>query len=172
MRSVYVSSHHERITIMKNKLLSVAGALALLAVLGHFYAKPLLAQVRAALIQNIDEPARNPIGFSDNNAGAEDFWKVPAAKRYVIEQYTAFCETSSTGQLTSAEISVFTGGARVSATTPAFVSFTISDGNVVWAASATTRLYADPSSTITIIGVGNPSPNCSFQMSGYSVNLP
>jgi hypothetical protein len=157
---------------MKNKLLTVAGALALLVLLGHFYAKPLLAQVRAALIQNVDEPARNPIGFSDNNAGSEDFWKVPAAKRYVIEQYTAYCETPGSGQLTSASISLSTGGAHVSASTPAFVSYTISDGNIVWAASGTTRLYADPSTTITIDGIGTSILNCSFSMSGYAISQP
>jgi hypothetical protein len=124
------------------------------------------------LIQNVDEPARSPIAFSDNHAGSEDFWKVPPTKRYVIEQYTAYCETPSTGQVTSASIAVTTGGARVSAAIPAFVSYTISDGNVVWAASGTTRLYADPNTTITIGGVGNPSPNCSFEMSGYSISLP
>ncbi len=37
---------------MKNRLLTFAGALALLAVLGHFYAVPLMAQVRAALVKN------------------------------------------------------------------------------------------------------------------------
>jgi hypothetical protein len=45
---------------MKNRLLTLAGALALLAVLGKFYAKPVLAQVRAALVTSIDEPARSP----------------------------------------------------------------------------------------------------------------
>ena len=45
---------------MKNKLLTFAGALVVTAALGHFYAKPLLAQVRAALVQDVDQPARAP----------------------------------------------------------------------------------------------------------------
>jgi hypothetical protein len=45
---------------MKNRLLTLAGGLAMLGVLGHFYAKPLLAQVRAALVSSIDEPGRIP----------------------------------------------------------------------------------------------------------------
>lgn len=44
---------------MKNRLLTFAGALGIITVLGHFYAKPLLAQVRAALVQNVDEKGRN-----------------------------------------------------------------------------------------------------------------
>jgi hypothetical protein len=45
---------------MKNKLFTFAGALAALAILGHVYAQPLLAQVRAALVKNIDEHGRTP----------------------------------------------------------------------------------------------------------------
>ena len=45
---------------MKNKLLTLTGALALLTTFGHFFGKPLLVQVRAALVQNMDEPGRHP----------------------------------------------------------------------------------------------------------------
>ena len=47
---------------MKNKLLTFAGALALLALLGHFYAKPLLASV-AALVRDVDNGALQPVNF-------------------------------------------------------------------------------------------------------------
>ena len=43
---------------MKNRLLTFAGALVLLAVLGSYYAKPLLATV-AALVQDRDSKGRN-----------------------------------------------------------------------------------------------------------------
>jgi hypothetical protein len=157
---------------MRNKLLTLAAVLVLLAVLGDLYAKPLLAQIRAALVQNVDEPGRNPIGLSVNADSSETFWSVPGGKRYVIEQYTAFCEVSNTGFLTSVELSVSTGGALVSATTPAFVSYTISDGNVVWGASSTTRLYADPNTTLTFAGVGSSIKNCSVSVSGYAISQP
>ncbi len=46
---------------MKNRLLAFAGALALAATLGKFYAAPAIAQgVRAALVQDRDNPARQP----------------------------------------------------------------------------------------------------------------
>jgi hypothetical protein len=45
---------------MKNRLLTFASAIALVAVAGHFYARPLLAQVRAAFVKNIDERGRTP----------------------------------------------------------------------------------------------------------------
>jgi hypothetical protein len=81
---------------MKNKLLTFAGALALLATLGHFYAKPLLAQVRAALVQNVDDPGRIPYQgvracfFQSNNFCTVNFPPVPAGKRLVITHVSGF----------------------------------------------------------------------------------
>ena len=85
---------------MKNKLLTLAGALALLAVLGKFYAKPVFAQVRAALVQNVDEPGRTPyqqeLQVIGNSGCDTDFCTpgftfavVPANKRLVIKQVSA-----------------------------------------------------------------------------------
>jgi len=62
---------------MKSKLLSLAGALALLAVLGRFYAVPAIAQaVRAALVQDRDNPARQP--FSTIVPGVSGISSTPA----------------------------------------------------------------------------------------------
>ena len=49
---------------MKNKLLTLAAALVLLAVVGKFYAKPVMAQIRATLTQDVDQPARAPFQAS------------------------------------------------------------------------------------------------------------
>ena len=74
---------------MKHRLVTLAGALALIAVLGKFYAKPLVAQVRAALVKNIDEPTRSPYQVPVACAGSAcDFvalTPVPAHSRLVIE---------------------------------------------------------------------------------------
>jgi hypothetical protein len=77
---------------MKTKLLTFAASLVLMAALGHFYAKPLLAQVRAALIKNIDEKGRTPYQadssciptFPQITCQAV-FPPVPAGRRLVIE---------------------------------------------------------------------------------------
>lgn len=62
---------------MKNKLLTLAGALALLVVLGKFYAAPAIAQaVRAALVQDRDNPARQP--FSAIVSGVNGISSSPA----------------------------------------------------------------------------------------------
>ncbi len=76
--------------------MTIAGAVALLAVAGRFYAIPAIAQsIRAALVKNIDEPGRNPYsstftctspGFSACTAEATP---VPAGMRLVIENVNA-----------------------------------------------------------------------------------
>jgi hypothetical protein len=81
---------------MKNKLLTTAGLLALLAVLGHSYAKPLLAQVTAVLIKNIDERGRTPYqqhvfcerGVSPDYCQAQ-LPPVPLHTRLVVEYISA-----------------------------------------------------------------------------------
>jgi len=81
---------------MKNRLFTLAGALALIAVLGKFYAVPALAQVRAALVKNIDEKGRIPYqaiatcptpvaGISC----AAAFPAVPVNRRLVIQHINA-----------------------------------------------------------------------------------
>ncbi|MBV8728957.1 MAG: hypothetical protein JO336_04020 [Acidobacteriia bacterium] len=156
---------------MRNRLLTLTGALALLAVLGHYYAKPLLAQVRAALIENVDEPGRNPFSLTANTPNFDATFTVPAAKRYVLEQYAALCNTEAGGSLQSVWVRVnTTAGALASyAVAPGFLFF----GSVEWAASGTTRLYAEPGTAIDITANGNlVTRGCSFTLSGYSINLP
>ena len=75
---------------MKNKLLTFAGTLAVIAVLGHFYAKPLLAQVRAALVQDVDQPARAPfqarvdVSLGSGGLGSGQV-TIPAGQRLVVD---------------------------------------------------------------------------------------
>lgn len=76
---------------MRNKLLQLAGALALVAVIGKFYAAPAIAQaVRAAVVKNIDEPGRTPYSdvagcFATNGQCTANFSPLPPNKRLVIE---------------------------------------------------------------------------------------
>lgn len=84
---------------MKQKLLTTAGALALLAVLGKYYAQPVFAQVRAALVSDVDNPARGFVQFSrlvgPTEGSSGHFWNqdlqyaVPAGKRLVIDNISA-----------------------------------------------------------------------------------
>jgi hypothetical protein len=84
---------------MKNKLLTLAGALLLLAIVGKFYAKPVLAQVRATLIQDTDQPARAPFQV---NAAINGFNStavaIPAGKRLVVDYVAISGAATTSGQ--------------------------------------------------------------------------
>jgi hypothetical protein len=73
---------------MRNRLFTIAGALALIAVLGKFYATPLMAQARAALVQDVDQAARAPfqvtVPVNINNFTFTNV-PVPAGKRLVVD---------------------------------------------------------------------------------------
>ncbi len=80
---------------MKNRLLTLAGALLLLAVLGKFYATPLMAQIRATLIQNRDEPARNLYEMyrtctDSGNKCTVNYPAIPANKRLILTHVSGY----------------------------------------------------------------------------------
>ena len=76
---------------MRNTILTLAGVLAFATVLGAFFGEPLLAQVRAALIKNVDEKGRTPYQqFSQQFCSTSPVCTVglpavPAGKRLVVE---------------------------------------------------------------------------------------
>jgi hypothetical protein len=77
-----------------------AGALALLAVLGKFYATPLMAQVRATIVQDVDQPARAPfqvtIPINISNFNYTNV-PIPAGKRLVIDYVALDGAAQTTG---------------------------------------------------------------------------
>jgi hypothetical protein len=83
---------------MRNRLYLLAGAMILVVALGQFFAKPLLAQVRAALVQNVDEPGRSPYQESQFNfcpTGSVcdyNFAAVPPGKRLVLTNVSGFVD--------------------------------------------------------------------------------
>ena len=69
---------------MKNRMMTLAGTLPLLAVLGNLSVPPLLAQVRPALVKNVDEPGRSPyqvLPVSSNDCGTYTLSKFPRRAR-------------------------------------------------------------------------------------------
>jgi hypothetical protein len=93
---------------MKNKVWQIAGVLALVGVLGKFYAPPLLAQVRAALVQDRDAEGRN-IYQANSNCNSPDpcviaFPAVPAGKRLIIKQASALVKFGAGGTIVSVQL--------------------------------------------------------------------
>ena len=90
---------------MKNKLFTLAAALTLVAVIGGFYAAPVLAQViKAALIKNVDERGRVPfmmrVTCADTVSCIGTGSNVPVGKRFVIEHISADTWVDSPGTIT------------------------------------------------------------------------
>ena len=101
---------------MKNRTLQLAGALAFLAVVGKYYAVPAIAQVRAALVQNRDELARNfyssQLACTTNTSGfcVIDYPAVPAGKRLIIQHVSSIQTMPAQNTITSIDLRV-KGGA-------------------------------------------------------------
>jgi len=88
----------------KNYVLMAAGVAALTLV-GAFTAKPLLAQIKAALVQNVDEPGRSPYSSASNFTNSScsgvlcviRFTPVPAGKRLVVTNLTGQINVGAPG---------------------------------------------------------------------------
>jgi hypothetical protein len=161
----------------KNYVLMAAGFAVLVMTVGVFTASHAIAQaVRAALVQNRDEPGRQP--FTLATYPNDGFWQVPAGKRYVIESYGMECGVTSAngGALGDVALSV-SGGVVSHAPAPHSIDFNGGPGEILWATSATTRLYAEPGSTIALESSANFFAShatihfCSGYVTGYSIDL-
>jgi hypothetical protein len=86
------------------QILTATGFVILMATVGLWSAPRLMAAIKAALVQNIDEPGRNPyqetVTLIDGCPGAPaqcllDFAAVPAGKRLVVKSISTFVSFSS-----------------------------------------------------------------------------
>lgn len=90
-------------------MLQLAGILAVLAVIGKFYAAPALAQVRAALVQDRDQRGRNFYQEVQNCQNAVSvcvisFAAVPAGKRLIIEHVSALARMTAADTIPDIEL--------------------------------------------------------------------
>jgi len=86
------------------RLIASAAAVAAVATLGHFFAQPVLAQVRAALVRDVDNPALAPFTldttFSLTAVNSQQLLvTVPAGKRLVIENISYVSAGGASDQL-------------------------------------------------------------------------
>jgi hypothetical protein len=125
---------------MKNRLITLAGGLVLLAVAGKF-ATPAIAQaVRAALVRDIDNPARNAVQFELYGYYGSTDYIVPAGKTLVIEDVAFQTPFSNAG--TFGIVTTLNGGTLVHYFAPVGYSASgISTGGS-WFGGRTTRIYA------------------------------
>lgn len=166
---------------MRNRLLLGAAALALLGALGHFGAKPLLAQIRAALVKNIDEPGRTPYQSSrscstpGNKVCSADMIAVPAGKRLVIQHLSALVNCQSIDnncELQNNFVFLTTKGNNIfDGADSAYVPMQTSP-NASTAVNQDVRLYVEPGGVPEYQMVFNSGPVfASMTITGYLVDL-
>lgn len=86
---------------MFNELHTLPAALAMTAAALCLATPPVLAQSRAALVQSVDEPGRNPYQETLSNTGCRgttvcsfNFSTVPAGKRLVVTHLAGYVDTA------------------------------------------------------------------------------
>jgi hypothetical protein len=160
----------------KNYVLTAAGFAVLVMTLGVFTAGHAIAQaVRAALVQNRDEPGRQP--FTLTSFPNDGSWQVPAGKRYVIESFGMNCVVDSANGGALGDVAIYFGSLESHAPAPHSIDYNGGPGEIVWVTSATTRLYAEPTTYISLQGKSNYFAShavvhaCGGYVSGYSIDL-
>ena len=162
------------------KLLTVVGALAVLAILGAFYAKPLLAQVRAALVQDIDNPARHPWYVALHEVSADGLYTsytVPAGMRVVVEFASQLIVTAETGAMPNGVVqsTLYVPGPSPATILQEHSIVTQLNGFTQGGSQTPMKMYLDPGTTLYAVVSGCV---CNFPvimdtyLSGYYVTLP
>jgi hypothetical protein len=178
----------------KNYVWMTAGVAAM-TVAGAFSAKPLLAQIKAAFVENVDEPGRNPfhvvkyfapnlpspgVQCNSNNICSASYGVVPSGKRLVVTNVSGLVFTATPGVVAYAEIYDGTSDDPLSFTYMPTVlqTGTVSGSNMI-GLNATILAYFNPGDqptivfqTTTPISSASALPSSGITVSGYYVNLP
>lgn len=167
---------------MRNRSLFGAAALASLIALGQFGAKPLIAQIRAALVKNIDEPGRTPYQSSQscstpgNTVCGADMMPVPAGKRLVIQHLSGvvICESINNNcelQVNYVFLTTTKDQVGLAGGDSAYVPMQTS-ANSRTAVNQDVRLYVEPGGVPEFQMVFNSGPVFAFMtITGYLVDL-
>jgi hypothetical protein len=164
---------------MRNGLLLGAAALASLIALGQFGAKPLLAQIRAALVKNIDERGRAPYMVQATCGTVAiaiqceaDFPVVPANKRFVVE-YVNGLVSAAHGNFQGAFLNVPSAG-QVRVSLLAHFDATNASNRDQYTISMPAVVYYEPGQVPFAVLAAEASPGLlggTITLSGYLVDL-
>jgi hypothetical protein len=158
----------------------LAAALGALSVLGTFTAKPLLAQIKAALVQSVDEPGRNPyqsfVLLSSCNTQFNcflPFTKVPAGKRLVATNVAGLIPVTSPGGIAAVSLGNQSAGPPI---VPLATIFQGMIGTNNYAVNSTIKAYFEPNDTpILLLNTSGALTQSEFgvvNLSGYLVSVP
>lgn len=163
---------------LKNVAIGAGLVLGVAVIADRAVVKPVMAQVRAALVQNIDEPGRNVFTLrGDTSSGGLVSWVVPADKRYVIEQFTADCAVPTSTYILDDELVTVVGGTIGFYHAPVHYTENIGFGLNSYGGTGAGPIYADAGTTITALATvasrqTSDFRGCSFILSGHVINNP
>lgn len=151
-------------------------------IVGGVFAKPIAAQVRAAIVQNVDEPGRNPyqetqfvICGGPQNCNFS-FAAVPAGKRLVLTNVNGFVDVKN-GTLPNANVESSLGGSQYATVFVPGTRGTVNLGSTRVVYNSEVKAYFGPgeqpsgfyglfSTSDTFVGGGL------MTLTGYYVTLP
>ncbi len=185
---------------MKKRMMCLRGSVLVglvflfaMGLAGTFLTDEVIAQIRPALVQDVENPAQNPFlayGYQTSNQGILNFWvslnpEVPVGKRLAIEFVTISCTSSNTDDLykTNLWINKKESGGGMSSHGMAIIlnrQGTASDGKATWTTSQPVKLYSDGISGMKIQlevyhkNYSEPSGSCLCvaKVVGGTVNAP
>jgi hypothetical protein len=171
---------------MTKRLVSFSSVLLLLATLGHFYAKPLMAQIKAALVQNVDEPGRNPYLSTAQLApicvqqGSDNcvlvFAAPPAGKRLVLTNITGNIYPQTPGIVPILRLNVVAAGRTVEQVyIPTFLEAGTYFSRNIIGVNAQLNVFSEPDingSPLVEIFATTELIEAHLALSGYLVSLP
>ena len=163
----------------RTHLVIAAAVLAAGSVLSIVLAGPAWTQVRAAFVQDIDNPARQPFQmtlctslFGSFGNGCTDTFTVPSNKRLVISYVSGTCTSSLSTMASGLRISTVVDNQPVRHLAHTQLLGATTQARVYDIAQQVT-IYADPGTNVstTIGGFPTSGPSCLFAVSGHHVNF-
>jgi hypothetical protein len=148
----------------KTYLVVATATLAGLWILGEFLAEPVWAQVRAALVKEVDQPARQAVTIRRNTSSSilENVYTVPAGKKLVVEQMN--CSALGTDPV---YVGIFQGPlahANIVYSVPA-----VQSASSVRMLDGQTRLYFEPGTALNLRIFTSDNITCTI--SGHTVDV-
>lgn len=174
--------------------LGVAAGVAALAAAGTFTAKPVWAQIKAAFVQNVDEPGRIPyqsvVFFSQGGGGctgsscasctgtlcALNFTPVPSNKRLVVTSVLGQVYVDSPGVLKPVQLgSIFMPSVLQAGTFPGVLGVNTSIFGVETTGALVTPVDGGNTPVINLVATGpfsssNGATNGQMTVTGYLVD--
>ncbi len=167
---------------MRNMLLSLGRTLTFATAFGTLYTAQIFAQVRPAVVKNVDEPGRSPyqaIQTSFNNCGVYGFAyfpPVPAGKRLVVTYMSGQFQLTVSSKVYARLFSVpsVTGSCAVISGVPFAILPVFDNSNLIASFSSPTQLYIEEGAVPTLfiqspldLGVAKVAD---FSIQGYLID--